>query len=176
MEYSEIDQPFSNPYTQLGGDDITYRERIHIAKLEVFSTVIHENIAIPNRIRRDGDDVVYYFKNRPTIDKMRKLSRTDKIDILEQIYNLSLFLEANNYQLTELSLCNIGYDDKIVTVHNLQVDHSNKPNNDKIINRLWKELGRPIMMWKLTEGRKMKRSFILDNEEITEFLERFRLD
>lgn len=165
----------SDPFAQLDGDDITYRERINMAKVELFSIVIHENLSIPNRIRRDGDDVIFYFKNRDTIDKV-DLSKNDKIDILEQIYNLALFLEANDYQLTELSRSNICYgDDKVVRIHDLQVNRSSKANNDKILSKLWKELGRPIMRWRLTDGRYMKHSFIIDDEECKQFLDRFSI-
>lgn len=157
----------------MDGDDLTYRERINIAKIEVFSIAIHENLSIPNRIRRDDGDVIFYFKNRDTLDKKRVFTRAEKIDILEQVYNLMLFLEANGYNVTELLLSNVSYDGKLVRIHDLNVEHKPNADNWNIVKGLWKEFGRPIFRLKPTKGRFMNQSFIIDTDDSREFLSEF---
>lgn len=153
-------------------DYIIYREPINVDKINVFANAVHENISIPTIDRIKGE-AIFAFIRRQNISH-QVLSIDDRIEVLSQLYNMTLFLEANDYQIDRLRQADITFDNNHVLVHNMEVRRCNRADNTPIVTDIWKEFNKPKFNWKPSQGRLMNQSYIIDTEDSRRFLEQFR--
>lgn len=166
-----------------GNQCIRYKVEHDYNRAEMFSLLVHENLAlIADDIRSDGEYDYYTFRDFTSIDP-DQLTDDDRYDIMCQFHNLFAFLECNGYQVTDLDLCDVtllkhsdpGKNNHIL-VHKLDVT---KPRfrracNDYMIGRCAKMLGNSKIRGELKPCRVMKQGYILKNSRYIERVNKFR--
>jgi hypothetical protein len=165
-----------------GHPRIEYKIKHNPDRVELFSLVIHENLAIPvEEITREKNYDCFIFKDFEPIN-VEKLTDEVRFDIMCQFQNLFAFLEANGYQVTGIDISDVTLlehedidKDNHILIHNIEVKKPKhfRPDNDYMIKRCAEMLGNPKILGELRNCRRMKSAFVLKNSRYIQSVRKF---
>lgn len=161
---------------------IEYRLDRNPIRVELFSLMVHENLAIPiSDIELSKNFNYISFRDFKNVN-IGDLTDEIRYDVMCQLRNLLAFLEINGYQVVGIELEDVAIlsnsnpdKDNHLLVHNLEVKRPFyfRPDNDYIIDLFAKQLGNSKVTGKLKPCRRMKKAYILKNSKYISSVKEF---
>lgn len=161
---------------------VEYKMRRNPARSEVFSMVLHENLALPvEEIGKDKEYDYFIFKDFEPVN-VEELTDEARFDIMCQFQNLFAFLESNGYQVTGIDMEDVAIlknddpeKDNHLLVHNLEVKKPKyfRPDNDYMIAKCAEMLGNSKIRGELRPCRRMKTAYVIKKKKYIEIISKF---